>query len=74
MRHLKDGDIVVILSKTEGLDASHVGFIALIDDVPHLLHASTLNNKIELEQIDLNEYLKRHARNAPGVRILRIVQ
>lgn len=73
-QQLKDGDIVVILSKTEGLDASHVGFIALIDDVPHLLHASTLNNKIELEQIDLNEYLKRHARNAPGVRILRIVQ
>ena len=73
-QQLKDGDIVVILSKAEGLDASHVGFIAFINNVPHLLHASTLNGEIHLEQIDLNEYLKRHARNAPGVRILRIVQ
>ena len=73
-QQLKDGDIVVILSKTDGLDASHVGFIAFIDDTPHLLHASTLKGEIYFEQIDLNEYLKRHARNAPGIRILRIVQ
>ena len=73
-QQLKDGDIIVILSKTEGLDASHVGFITFIDGEPHLLHASKLHGKVCIEQISVDEYLKRHARNAPGVRIIRIVE
>lgn len=74
LQQLQDGDIIVILSKTDGLDVSHVALIKLVNDKPHLIHASIKSGKIVLEEIDINEYLKRHARNAPGVRILRVNQ
>ena len=69
---LKDGDIIVILSKTDGLDASHLAIVHFVDGKPHIIHASTLHGKVTLENITLSDYLKRHARTAPGIRILRV--
>ena len=70
--NLKDGDIIVILSKVDGLDTSHVGFIKKIDGKPHLLHASSKAGSVIVDEMDLKEYFKRVARNSPGARILRI--
>lgn len=70
--NLRNGDIIVVLSKTEGLDVSHVGFIIMVEGKPHLLHASKKVGKIIIDEMDLKEYFKREARNSPGVRILRI--
>lgn len=70
--NLRNGDIIVVLSKTEGLDVSHVGFIIMVEGKPHLLHASKKAGKIIIDEMDLKEYFKREARNSPGVRILRI--
>lgn len=70
--NLRDGDIIVVLSKVEGLDASHVGLIKKIEGKPHLLHASLKEGRVVIDSYDLKEYFKRVARNSPGVRVLRI--
>lgn len=71
---MRNGDIIVILTKEEGLDASHVGLVKIVDGEPHLLHASSTNGKVTLEEVTLNEYFKRNARNAPGIRLLRLAE
>lgn len=69
---LMNGDIIVFLTKEDGLDASHIGLLKIIEEKPHLLHASSKAGNVVLEEITLQEYFKRYARKAPGVRILRL--
>ena len=43
---LKDGDIVALATKTQGLDVTHLGFIVKDDKgIPYLLHASSAQGK-----------------------------
>lgn len=69
---LRNGDIIVFLSKKDGLDASHIGLLKIIEEKPYLLHASSKAGKVVIEEITLQEYLKRNGRNIPGVRLLRL--
>lgn len=67
----KDGDIVAILSRKNGLDIAHVGFIVKDDKgIPYLFHASSKGGKVMRDKLSLFEYLKKN--NNPGIRILRI--
>ena len=68
---LKDGDIVALTTKTPGLDVSHLGFIAIVDGVPHLMHASMAAGKVIIDPLPLTDYLKR-ARSLTGLRIIRL--
>lgn len=71
LRVVKDGDIVAITTKVDGLDVSHVGIIQYVDGVPHLLHASSAGKKVLLSSEDLKEYVRRNQMST-GVRVLRL--
>lgn len=68
---LRDGDIVALTAKADGLDVCHVGFIALVDGVPHLLHASSTAGKVIIDSKPLTEYLRR-SKSATGIRVFRL--
>ena len=58
---LSDGDMVALITNTKGLDATHVGFIKIVDGVPHLLHASSKAGKVIIDP------LLRHTRDSAGL-------
>lgn len=68
---LCEGDIVALTTKISGLDVSHVGFITLVDGIPHLLHASSAAGKVTVDNRPLTEYLHR-AKNVTGIRVFRL--
>lgn len=68
---IKDGDIIFITSAIKGLDVSHAGIAKLVDGVPHLVHASSKENKVIIDPLPLHEYVL-HNRKATGIRIVRI--
>ena len=70
---LKNGDFVALISKTEGLDVSHMGIIIKEGNSFKLLHASSKEKKVVLEKDDLKETLRRN-RSCTGMRIIRIVE
>lgn len=67
---LKDGDIICLTTKTEGLDVSHLGIIRFVDEKPHLLHASSKGKKVMIDKYDLYEMLR--ASKNTGIRVIRI--
>jgi len=74
LKELKDGDIVAFVTKTPGLDVSHVGFVWLRDswhDEPHLLHASTKEKRVTISKETLLEYVASQ-KNCLGIRIIRL--
>ena len=70
---LRNGDFVALISKTEGLDVSHMGIIIKEGNSFKLLHASSKEKKVVLEKDDLKETLRRN-RSCTGIRIIRIVE
>lgn len=70
---LKSGDIVAIVTNIKNLDVQHMGVIVLKNDVPYLLNASSVGKKVQIEEIDLAEYLRRN-KTAIGIRVIRIVE
>lgn len=68
-----DGDIVCLVTKTEGLDVSHLGIIENVDGAPHLLHASSLAKKVIIDPNDLADMLQ-NSRTNQGVRIIRVIE
>ncbi len=68
---LKKGDIIAIVTKTKGLDISHVGFAMPFNGKIHLLHASSVAKKVIIDPSTLEEYLKRNSNNL-GIRVLRM--
>ncbi len=68
---LKDGDIIALTTKTDGLDVSHMGIIIFVDNVPHLLHASMTAKKTIIDPHPLHEYLRR-GKNLTGIRVIRL--
>lgn len=70
---LREGDIVAITTRTPGLDVQHMGIVVKVDGEPHLLHASSVENKVAISQYTLDEYLKRN-RSATGFRVVRLME
>ncbi len=69
---LRNGDVVGLVCKLKDLDVYHMGIIVKGDDgVPHLLHASSGNHKVELSASSLDEYMKRNPA-LMGIRVFRL--
>lgn len=67
----KEGDIIAITASTKGLDISHVGFIHMVDGIPHLMHASSNKMKVVVTDEDLASYLE-NKKSQTGIRVVRI--
>lgn len=70
---LKDGDIIALLTKVEGLDVSHMAIIVKEGDSFKMLHASSVDKKVKIEKDDLKETLRR-SRSITGIRVIRITE
>ena len=69
---LKTGDIIALVSKTEGLDVTHMAIIVQDEKGKfHMLHASSTKEEVVIEKDDLKETLRRN-RNWIGIRIIRL--
>ena len=55
---IKDGDILAIVTRRQGLDTSHIGIAEWgSDGFPHLLNASKLAKKVILDLRPINKYM-----------------
>lgn len=68
---LKNGDIICLTTKIDGLDVTHLGIIQYKGEKPHLLHASSLKKEVTIDKYDLYEMI-RNDRNCTGVRVIRV--
>ena len=68
---LKDGDIIALLTKVDGLDVSHMAVIVKEGNTLKMLHASSTDKKVKIEKDDLKETLRRN-RGWLGIRVIRI--
>lgn len=69
---IKDGDVVAIVTRKDGIDYSHLGFAAWGKDGKlHLLNASSLHHKVVEEPKTLRQYLREHPASA-GIRLVRL--
>lgn len=69
---LRDGDIVAITTKTEGLDVAHMGIIKIKGGAPYLIHASSTQGAVVEETRPLADYLRRR-KDATGIRVFRLL-
>ena len=68
---VKDGDILAIVTRKDGLDTSHIGFAVWgKDNRLHLLNASQIHKCVILEPMTLYEYMGKHPSQL-GVRVIR---
>lgn len=66
-----EGDMVALLSKANGLDVAHVGFVVKdTKGTPYLLHASLKEGKVVRDKTPLMDYLKKAG--MPGLRVIRL--
>jgi hypothetical protein len=73
MQHLlKDGDIIGITNKTEGMDMAHAGIIVHVDGQVHLMHASSQYRKVMITEGTLSEYLLKN-KIQTGIMVGRLV-
>lgn len=68
---IKDGDIIVILTKKKGLDTTHVGLASWHADGLHLLNASSIRKRVVDEPMLLKTYMARQP-NQIGIRVCRV--
>lgn len=68
---LKPGDIVAFVSKIDGLDVAHLGFVDIVGGQVRLLHASSHGGKVMVDPLPLVDYLKRN-RRFTGIRVFRL--
>lgn len=69
--NIDNGDIIALTTNIDGLDVLHLGFAYWIDGKLHLLHASSVKQKVILDEVSLYEYLMKRKRHT-GVRVIRI--
>lgn len=67
---IEDGDIIALCTGIPGLDVSHMGIAVYKNGKLHLLHASSVNKKVEISAVPLSEMLARSKSNT-GIRVLR---
>lgn len=68
---LRDGDVVAMTTKRQGLDVQHVGLIKIKDGTPYLMHASKPAGKVLIEERPLADYLRRNP-SITGIRVVRL--
>lgn len=67
---VKDGDIVVILTRKKGLDTSHIAIAVWHKDGLHFIDASMVQHRVVEESMTLNQYMQRHPTHI-GIRLAR---
>lgn len=55
---IRDGDLVAIATTMDGMEVAHVGIAVHLSTGLHLMHASSLNKKVEISEVSLFEMLK----------------
>lgn len=68
---IHDGDIIALVTNKDGLDISHVGIAVWENNRLHLLNASSLQNKVILDNSSLYNYQKKRASQL-GIRVIRL--
>lgn len=70
---MQHGDIVAFLTKTDGLDVQHVGFVwkPTPDAVPRLMHASSAQKQVVIDARTIADYAKSQ-KSITGIRVIRI--
>lgn len=58
---IQDGDLVAIATTIYGLEVAHVGIVIHINKELHIMHASSLNKKVEISEVSLSEILKNNS-------------
>lgn len=72
-QELREGDIILITTKVQGLDVQHMGIVVIEKGAPYLMHASSAAGKVIIDKLTLPEYLRRN-RTATGIRVLRLTE
>lgn len=72
-QELREGDIILITTKVQGLDVQHMGIVVIEKGAPYLMHASAAAGKVIIDKLTLPEYLRRN-RTATGIRVLRLTE
>lgn len=67
---LKEGDIAGITTSITGLDIAHVGILIRVDGHIHLLHASSMGEKVMVSKETLADYLL-NSKSATGIMVAR---
>lgn len=70
VRHIKDGDIIAMVTNIKGLDIAHVGIATYEGRELHLLHASSKHMKVVVEKVNLYTQLLNN-KTQTGIRVLR---
>ena len=68
---VKDGDIVAMLTDSDGLDTRHIGIAFWQDGRLHLLHASSLYKKVLMSKETFYEYEIKQPKHT-GIRVFRL--
>lgn len=70
---IKDGDIVAMLTDSDGLDTRHIGIAFWQNGRLHLLHASSLYKKVLMSQETFYDYEMKQPKHT-GIRVFRFVE
>lgn len=73
IKELKEGDVVAITTKLPALDVTHVGIIIKEGGELKLLHASSAEKKVVIDNLNLYDYLRRN-RESTGIRVIRLTE
>ncbi len=68
--NLREGDVVALTTNIKGLDVTHLGIIKMANGTPHLMHASSKQGKVIVDELSLAEYMKRN--RTQGIRVFRL--
>lgn len=68
---IKDGDIIVLASKTEGLDYSHIGIAYYYQGMMTFIHASSKAKEVVVEKQSLRQYINGQ-KKCSGISVLRM--
>ena len=71
IKHIRNGDIIALVTTIEGLYISHIGFACWKDGRLHLLHASSGKGKVINDTTTLYEYQRNKSKQI-GIKVIRI--
>lgn len=67
---LREGDVVALTTSKPSLDVTHMGIVVMVNGKPHLMHASSKEKKVVIDQLPLEDYMRRN--RTQGVRVIRL--
>jgi Protein of unknown function (DUF1460) len=68
---IRDGDIIAVTNRLEGMDIAHTGFAIWKNGRVHMLHASSQYHKVVMTDVPLADYLKNN-KGQTGIMIGRL--